>query len=544
MRKANGFTLIELLAVIIIMAIIALITIPTILNIIENARKEAFKDSAYGIVSAAETKYMNSLLGKTSEGLIYEYANGKIVSGEDLDYRGETPKSGRVSITKEGKIGIAIDNGKWCATKDYDENEVSLKKLENNNCILEASESSNIYDEVTGINKPQLLTNMIPIKWDENNNEIVTDKNDDEWYAYEEKRWANAKTEDGSYWVWIPRYAYKITSGYHTSTAGTIDIKFLKGNTNESVDGTAIETSGYKVGVKDTSTNYFLHPSFDNGNELGYWVAKFEPSVKENDPCYTDESETNCNKSNLAIEILPNKTSLSYISASNAYHVSKNMKDYIGGGTIDSHMMTNLQWGAVAYLSKSVYGADNQEVWNNVDYYEHKTGCSGSGVDAVIEYPCVEYNTPNGVKASTTHNITGIYDMSGGSYEFVMGNYNNLPANSGFNETELSDLSAQYLTKYKTPAGQMLNGFGMDYDMGIYGDAMYETSNNAARDNGSSATGNGAGSWYGDTSYLPYIYASWVLRGGYYGYGTSAGVFSFENSTGSFASFRPVLSAY
>ncbi len=26
-------------------------------------------------------------------------------------------------------------------------------------------------------------------------------------------------TEDGSMWVWIPRYAYNITSGYHQSGA-------------------------------------------------------------------------------------------------------------------------------------------------------------------------------------------------------------------------------------------------------------------------------------------------------------------------------------
>ena len=34
------------------------------------------------------------------------------------------------------------------------------------------------------------------------------------------RKWANAKTSDGSMWVWIPRYAYSITSGYHSSSAG------------------------------------------------------------------------------------------------------------------------------------------------------------------------------------------------------------------------------------------------------------------------------------------------------------------------------------
>ncbi|NLM63225.1 MAG: hypothetical protein GX190_02785, partial [Mollicutes bacterium] len=121
---------------------------------------------------------------------------------------------------------------------------------------------------------------MTPIKWDEELNEIATTEEDEQWYDYNEKRWANVKTADGSYWVWIPRYAYKITSGYHTNNAGTIEIKFLKETTNEAADGMIVETSGYSFGEKDTSMHYFLHPAFTFGNEEipGFWVAKFEPS--------------------------------------------------------------------------------------------------------------------------------------------------------------------------------------------------------------------------------------------------------------------------
>ncbi len=57
--KSNkkGFTLIELLAVIVILAIIALIATPIILNVIEEAKKNASKSSAYGYIEAAE-KYI------------------------------------------------------------------------------------------------------------------------------------------------------------------------------------------------------------------------------------------------------------------------------------------------------------------------------------------------------------------------------------------------------------------------------------------------------------------------------------------------------
>ena len=67
---------------------------------------------------------------------------------------------------------------------------------------------------------------MTPIKWGENNEETETTEDDSDWYDYNEKRWANAKSGDGSYWVWIPRYAYKITSGYHDNNRATMILSF------------------------------------------------------------------------------------------------------------------------------------------------------------------------------------------------------------------------------------------------------------------------------------------------------------------------------
>ena len=55
-KKEKGFTLIELLAVIVILTLIMLIVTPLILKIIQDARKEAFRASAYGIMKSAEFK--------------------------------------------------------------------------------------------------------------------------------------------------------------------------------------------------------------------------------------------------------------------------------------------------------------------------------------------------------------------------------------------------------------------------------------------------------------------------------------------------------
>ena len=53
-EKNKGFTLVELLAVIVILALIALIATPIILNVINDAKKQAAKDSAYGYMDAIE----------------------------------------------------------------------------------------------------------------------------------------------------------------------------------------------------------------------------------------------------------------------------------------------------------------------------------------------------------------------------------------------------------------------------------------------------------------------------------------------------------
>ena len=90
----------------------------------------------------------------------------------------------------------------------------------------------------------------------------------------------------GSMFVWIPRYAYKIESGYHSSTTGTIDVKFLNGSTNEAEKGVSIVEYN-----EDTTENYtkfpegcVVHPAFTDKVEVGgwdnniegIWIAKFE----------------------------------------------------------------------------------------------------------------------------------------------------------------------------------------------------------------------------------------------------------------------------
>ena len=144
------------------------------------------------------------------------------------------------------------------------------------------------YNEEKKVNTPQLDKGLIPVKinLDGTATEVVNPNTDSSWYNYttEDKQWANAITKNSlgqitGYWVWIPRYAYQITSQYHTggTGAGTINIKFLKNKTNEASDGTT--TWDNATGIN----NWNIHPAFTDDVSTGgwdeeiagFWVAKF-----------------------------------------------------------------------------------------------------------------------------------------------------------------------------------------------------------------------------------------------------------------------------
>ncbi|MDD3453112.1 MAG: type II secretion system protein [Bacilli bacterium] len=538
----KGFTLVELLAVIVILAVIALIAVPSIMGIISKAKIGASESSALGYIDSIEKSLILNQLG----GEVILSSGSYLVTdiNDMIKVKGEKPTSGVIVISEKEVVetaSLCINNYKI----DYSNNKAIVDKTKTCNDISLEINPDN-YDDVNNVNKPILSSGMIPVKWDSNNNEIETTVTDPEWYDYANKKWANVKTADGSYFVWIPRYAYKITSGYHSSTAGTIDIKFLKGKTNITEDGTEILSSGYEAGVNDTSMNYFTHPAFQNEiNEYGYWVAKFEPTAAEG----IANTIAGDNVTTKTVKIIPSVNSWRNITNKTIYLLTLDMKNKAAYGwlpnEVDTHDMTNLEWGAVIYLSKSIYGA-NDEIWiNNVSTYI--TGCAGASVSASQSTTGCQYayNTANGVKASTTHNITGIYDMSGGAYDKTMAVYNNLISTSGFTSAEVEEMASKYITRYETASSDQLNNIGMDYDKKVYGDAMYETSGAIYRYNGTAWVGTTSGSWYSDTSHAPTVSTAWFGRGGANMHTTNAGGYYFMQLAGdasSISTFRPVVS--
>jgi prepilin-type N-terminal cleavage/methylation domain-containing protein len=549
--KKKGFTLIELLAVIVILAIIALIAMPLILNVIDEAKKGAFKNTAYGIVEAGQLVYAKDMLQGIEGEVTFTYVDGvetASVDGKKLDYKGTKPKNGTITLNSEGKIAIAIHDGKYCAEKGYEESVITLSTKSIEECVGDIEITYSDYDVIKGVNAPKLTTGMTPIKWN-GTDWVSTNENDIDWYNYDENKWANVKTADGSFWVWIPRYAYSIASGYHTSTEGTINIKFLIDKTNGSSDGTMISTTPTYSG--DSQTNYVLHPAFTFGTDeiTGIWVAKFEPSVSDiDDDCYTNPSTLNCNNNTLTPKIVPNVSSWRNISIKNAYEVSRIMETNpiygwgSSGDNIDTHLMKNIEWGVVAYLSKSNKGQNENEIRinNSRDYI---TGCAATNQPTEIYPNYLEYvfgcdNTYESVigqLASTTGNIYGIYDLTGGARERVMGNYDNYGEGGGWTNEEVAAIPNKYIDRY--------SGSNYGFNSNTFGDAVYETREGSVWD-GSVWIGDISNSWFGDYSYFPHMTAPWFARGGSYSYGTGTGSFSSHHTFGggqSIDSFRPVL---
>ena len=320
-------------------------------------------------------------------------------------------------------------------------------------------------------------------------------------------------------WVWIPRYAYSITSGYHSSSAGNIDVEFMKGLTNETSTGRTTFQNSSGQG------KWNIHPAFNYGTTVsGIWVAKFEASSKEGN----SNSDSGDNVTTKTLQVKPGVSSWRYITIGNMYTVCKNYNS-----TLNSHMMKNDEWGAVAYLSKSKYGKQNEEVWiNNSSSYI--TGSAGNSASAGSNAGTTnDYTSTQGVKASTTGTVYGVYDMSGGALEYVAAYVNNGNSNLTSYGSSLVNGDAKTKNVYsKASSDNTTNNYNAN--SGKYGDAVYETS-------GSSST-----SWYGDYFVFPYAGHPFFERGGSYNSGMSAGVFSFDPySGGSYSndSFRPVLVA-
>ena len=386
------------------------------------------------------------------------------------------------------------------------------------------------------------------IKWPENPHDPGA------WYNYNQKKWANAITvKDPSkykgkrmvvdqsdilgFWVYVPRYRYKVlrySSSDPAVSAQNFTIEF--------------ENKQSTKAIPTANGTWATHPAFTFGSkELnGIWFGKFEttgdvssPTVLPNEARYYDVSSSIGHMYTIAKTLgvadnnnIGGKTDYT-ILVQNSHHLAK----------LNSHMVNNNDWGAATYLSASKYGAGYNGVQINSQSDSHNngngdtygtTGCGPQANGNTDSYndggtlgtqsacsssdPQRAYNGALGQLASTTNNSTGIYDMAGGGDEYVAASYSDNLNNSDINYAFGSNAAhPPYVNTYNFK----------DFNSCTYqtcgGQALYETKSwNSAdfvsapypwfRRGGCFYSGSGAGIFYVDDDYGNSIYHYYAFR--------------------------------
>ena len=513
---------------------------------------------------------LNEVSSKYELYYILDKTNDKVSVGYSKDTKDSV--LGTVEANKNKIITIVIRNDSDTSSK------VTFKVLGgllNNDLALKDGNSLNkevmIYYQEVILNGsyPVLKDNLIPVII--SNTGVVTKADTSkEWYSYEKKNWANSvilkdesvqykngetipESNIESYFVWIPKYSYQLfdLGNYSSLTSISnktqeIKIKFGTSNTSDSISGECTTPFENNQGIAGSSGNckvgdYMTHPAFLAFDTLGLWVGKFETGY--DGATSTAKAQVNSVDTSKII-IKPNVYSWRNIAVGNMF---KNSYDY--KRDLDSHMMKNTEWGAVAYLQHSKYGSMTSVRINNnsaniTGYaatveptlgYAGGTSTAGNriestvlGVDATYS---VNYLNSKSIVASTTNNYSGIYDMSGGAWEYVMGyttGATTVGGTSGITSLYPNFFSDSAYSKYWD---KYTSTERTDYNNRILGDATGEMGPFGSEKDSDNNT-RYKSSWYKDHAWFANSSGNLLLRGGGWHDGTSTGVFAFNGNSG------------
>ena len=441
--------------------------------------------------------------------------------------------SNKTEVTDKYKLRVWVDSNVDASNWDQS------TKLEYKFKVGLKSEEVEV---VAGPNEPVLDNAMIPVYYDESSSswkKADSSNKDNNWYNYNEKKWANSVTVSSTnrskylsanvgteismddiltMQVWIPRYKYKVwnynSSGETSSSPQEIEI-IWESETDKTGDITCVDNIQGSGGDGTSETckmdnkvctdatcngKTYTHPAFTFGNEeiSGFWISKFELRCSLDVKVFSVPNLQ-------GIEGLCNRFFISD-SVDRIQVMNKNNNDYGFASTTDTHMIKNSEWGAVAYLSHSKYGTCTNGSCVEVGINNNSNFITGCGAEpgSSASATCNAYNTKNGILASTTGNIYGIYDMSGGMREYVM-------ANMIDSDGKTMLVGGSGLETY--PAEKYYDKYSYDEDNlsteSKLGDTIKETLD-----------------WYNDLKHMFDSTEPWFSRGRYYGDSNDAGIFS------------------
>lgn len=429
--------------------------------------------------------------------------------------------------------------------------------------------------------KVDLDANMIPVKYTGTTTNAQwtslaapeNPKQQGDWYDYDKKQWANAVTVKDptkykgqaktveqadilGFWVYIPRYRYKVLR-FRPEDPAVAPQDFT----------IEFETKDSKKSTPTASGTWATHPAFTFGTkELnGIWFGKFEttgdvlqPTVLPNER-HVSGWDSGISQlggfyglaKSMGVDDPANVGGNPVTTAANNHHLA----------TYNSRMVNNKDWGAAVYLASSKYGAGHDKVRVNgsveartdlsgKNISNGTTGCGPYGEENTSTYgadpklsshpteaggatgtqgactatkPDRAYNGTLGQLASTTNNPTGIYDLAGGSIEYVAANYN-----TKLTESSIDTSAIKAFTVSAKPPYVNIYNFSVVSQCTFElcgGQALYETSyGNITEKN----------QWGNETSLFVNSNAMWLIRnapllslphsrGGMFSFGSDSG---------------------
>lgn len=132
MKNKKAFTLVELLAVIVILGLLMVIIVPKVTQTLKDAEKNTNMTSAENLVKAATLKATNNEMTGNSENIKISYTTGE--NQNYIDYTGEKPTSGQVSIKSNGEVAMAVRFGDYCYLKPYNLDDITTIPYNSNTC--------------------------------------------------------------------------------------------------------------------------------------------------------------------------------------------------------------------------------------------------------------------------------------------------------------------------------------------------------------------------------------------------------------------------
>ena len=263
---------------------------------------------------------------------------------ETIKYISQQTKN-EVELRCNGKMTVAID---YVAIDKNDyEFKIKLKDKEEQTEILhfEVPRIAGNYTLINGlyVNEPDVSgfvqENTRYIYADSNGNLVpgnwLTDDKPQNWYDYKNQNWANIYSESNgvdSFYVWIPRYVYKVDESNSVVGNERMDVKFINTD-NEYIDG----VTGTKLTYKELKEQGYQLPeafSWENNKDEpliipGYWMSKYQLSeLDEYKINYSlAASKTHFNVNNLTNNTT-NATKYTYAINGKIVHESNTLENY------------------------------------------------------------------------------------------------------------------------------------------------------------------------------------------------------------------------